>query len=60
MQSYNNSAYMYGYCSTFVYMHNFTSTNMGVFFLLKMCKLTAFCILHNFTTSNAVALSLGL
>ena len=56
MESYSNHVYLHGYCSTFVYMHNFTNTDMGVF-QLKCVKLTTFCILHNFATSNAVALS---
>ena len=56
MQSYGNCAYMHGYCSIFVYMHNFTSTDAGVFYL-KCAKLTRFCILHNFALTNAVALT---
>ena len=34
--SYNNRAYMHGYCSTCAFMHNFTSTDVS-FFLVKMC-----------------------
>ena len=54
MQNYSNHAYMHGYCSTFVYMHNFASTDVGVFWL-KCVKLIAFCILYNFALIDAVA-----
>ena len=42
MQSYSNCAYMHGYCSIFVYMHNFASTDMSVFVVVKMCKINTF------------------
>ena len=32
----NNCAYIHGYCSTFVYMHNFASIYVCVF-LVKIC-----------------------
>jgi len=41
MQSYNNCAYMHGYCSNCAFMHNFTPTDVG-FFFVKMCKITYF------------------
>jgi len=39
MQSYGNRASMHGYCSIFVYMHNFVSIDVGVF-LIQMCKIS--------------------
>ena len=57
IQSYSNRAYMHYYCSTFVYIHNFASTDISVFWV-KCVKLTTFCILHNFTTSDAVVLNI--
>ena len=35
----NNRAYMHGYCSSFVYLHAFASTDVGVFVVFKMCKI---------------------
>ena len=39
--SYSNRAYMHDYYNTCAFMHNFTSTNVGVF-LLKICKMDYF------------------
>lgn len=47
MQSYGNYAYMHGYCSIFVHMHNFASTDAGVF-LIKMCKINQFLYFAQF------------
>ena len=55
MQSYSNCAYMHGYCSIFVYMHNFASIDMSVFVVVKMCKINTFFFLY-FASTNAVAL----
>ena len=41
LQSYRNHAYMHSYCSIFVNIHNFASTNMGVF-LVKIYKIHTF------------------
>ena len=40
---------MHGYCSTCAFMHNFTPTNVGIFWV-KMCKMKAFCILQHFVS----------
>ena len=53
MQNYSNRAYMHGYYSIFVYMHNFASIDMGFFFWLKCVKLTTFLY---FVLTNAIAL----
>ena len=54
MQSYNNHAYMHGYYSIVIYMHNFTSTDVSVF-LVKMCKISHFLYFAQFYT-DVVAL----
>ena len=38
---------MHGYCSTFVYMHNFASTDVRVS-LVKMCKINHFLYFTKF------------
>ena len=45
MQNYSNRAYIHGYYNTFVYMHNFTSTDMDDF-LVKMCKINHFFVFY--------------
>ena len=53
----SNHADMHGYFSSFVYLHTFANTDVGVFlFLLKCAKLSTFCISQTFATTNAVAL----
>ena len=48
MQSYSNRVYMHGYYNIFAFMHNFTPTNMGVFFIIKMCKMNYFLYFARF------------
>ena len=48
---------MHGYCSTCSFMHNFTLTDVDVFFLSKCVKWTTFFILQDFATTDMVALS---
>ena len=38
------------------YLHIFASTDVGFFFWLKYAKLSTFCILQTFATTDAVAL----
>ena len=40
--SYSNHAYMHGYCSTCAFMHNFTHTDVSVFFCQNMHISTPF------------------
>ena len=56
MQSYSNRAYMHSYYSSFVYLHTFARTNVGVFFILKCAKLSTICIMQTFATTDAIAL----
>ena len=35
---------IHSYCSTYAFMHNFTSTDVSVFFLSKCVKYSTFCI----------------
>ena len=52
----NNNAYMHGYCSSFVCLHVFASTNVSDF-LVKMCKIKHFFfVLQTFATTDAVTL----
>ena len=51
-----NCVYMHGYYSSFVYLHIFSSTDIGVF-ALKYTKLSTFCILQIFTTTDVITLS---
>ena len=49
---------MHGYCSTYVFMHNFIPTNVSVFlFLLKRAYLNTFSILHYFALTDPSALT---
>ena len=53
-------AYICDYCSfakQFVYLHIFTSIDVGVFWV-KMCKLSTFCILQIFAITDVIALIL--
>ena len=43
----SNHAYVHNYCSNFVYLHIFTSTDVGVF-QVKMCKIEHFLYFANF------------
>ena len=45
-----NRAQMHDYCSTFVYMQNFASTNVGVFWV-KICKINHFLYFAQFCTN---------
>ena len=47
---------MHGYFHNCAFMHNFTPTDVDVF-LIKMCKISTFSILHNFASIDAIALS---
>ena len=43
----SNRAYMHDYCSSFVCLHIFASTDVSVF-LVKMCKIEHFLYFANF------------
>ena len=48
---------MYGYYSTCAFMHNFTTTDMSIFFFLSKCVIwSVFCILKDFVSTDADAL----
>ena len=46
---YNNHTYMHSYCSNCAWMHNFTTTDVGVF-LTKMCKRSSLFYFAKFYT----------
>ena len=48
---------MHGYCSNCAFMHNFTPTNVGVFFWSKCVKWRVFCILQDFASTNVDVLT---
>ena len=53
MQSYSNYAYMHGYYNIFAFMHNFTPTDMRIFYFyfymyIKMCKVNYFLYFARF------------
>ena len=49
--SYSDRAYMHGYCSIYICMHNFTSTYVGIF-LAKMCKMKEFLYYRRVSTDS--------